>query len=353
MKIKETKRKVKDKWRKVYIADYRYDGDRPRPWFTTKYEAERELTRIKELRFKERLQPGKTSSNIDVWLEKYLEILRNEQKSDGTIDRYRKIMCKFLNWIKDNYKKTDFLDDVEPDILDDYLSHLRTTPSEKTKKVNANTTIYLTFKVIKQFFNTAHRRGKMSENTLTVVKMKKPKSKRNRALSLEEVQAIYYDARGFIRDIAIFNIYTGLRQKELSLLKKTDDIDLDERILHIRGKGDKYRIVPIHTEALKIIKKYYKNSNTYLFEAATKEPFKGSALYKRLMRLYRLLSIKDANFHSLRHTFASEVDYRGKDRLITELLMGHESEQYVTGRYLHANLERMRMAIDSIDFLRK
>ncbi|NQU73295.1 MAG: tyrosine-type recombinase/integrase [Candidatus Omnitrophica bacterium] len=355
MKVIESQRKVKGKYRKVYIADYRdARGKRPRPWYLTKYEAERELTRLRDLRFQAKNKKGGISANIDHWLFRYLEILENEGKSQKTINRYRKILVTFLEWLKDNYRGIQFLDEITADHLDEYLSFKRKTPSEKTNRLNAETTLYLTLKVIKQFFNKAVGRSKIESNPLKAVKMKKPKAKRNRSLTSEETESIYKNAHGIIRDIAIFAIHTGLRENEICELKK-EDIDLVENVLNIRGKGDKDRIVPIHKEAEVIIKKYYHKAHIYLFENSHTQGarFNGPSLYKRLLRLYRLLGIDNANFHTLRNTFATEADYKGRDRLAVEMILGHRSEEYVTGRYLHANIDRMRKVINSIDYAQK
>ena len=352
MKVIEAKRRVSGKWRKIYIADYRNgQGKRPRPWYLTKYEAERELARIRDLRFRAKDKTGGISSSIDHWMARYLEVLENEGKSHKTIHRYGRILSSFLRWLKENYRGIRFLDEITADHLDEYISFKRKTPSDKTGRLNTETTLYLTLKVIKQFFNKAVGRNKIDSNPLKAVKMKKPKAKRNRALSCDEIKAIYEYSNGIIRDITIFAIHTGLREDEICELKK-ENIDFVDKIIHVNGKGNKDRIVPIHKEAEAVIKRHYNKSNMYLFENSANggDKFTGAGLYKRLIRLYRLLGIDNANFHTLRNTFATEADYKGRDRLAVEMILGHRSEDYVTGRYLHANLDRMRKVIDSIDY---
>ena len=354
MKVVQARRKIAGEWRRVYIADYRDDnGKRPRPWFLKRYEAEREILKVKEFKLQAKLKPGGVVSGIDVWFGRYIEILENEGKSPKTITRYQRIIAPFLEWLKDNYRNLNFLDDVTADHLHDYLSYKRKTTSERTARVNTESTIYLTMKVIKQLFRKAHRMGKIPTNPLDAVKIKKPSQKRNKALTREEVGGIYRDGLGIIRDIAVFVLHTGLRQGEVCHLA-TSDIDLIENVLRIRGKGGKYRVVPIHKEAMAIIKKYYHKSKIYLFENPdnSNKIFRGGTLYQRLLKLYKLLGIEGANFHTLRHTFASEADYKGKDRLAVEMILGHRSEEYVTGRYLHANLDRMRQVVDNIDYTR-
>jgi integrase/recombinase XerD len=335
----------------VYRLDYRDRGKRYRLDFPLKYEAAAEADRLWSEHLKARQRPSGSAAGIDEWIGEYEVILRNDGKKEITISRYMSEIKRFVSWLRDNFGKVNTLDDLTTDMGNKYLEYLRTERSYKTGRVLTDGTRWLILKVIKSFLKAARENvpPKMYEDPFKPIKGKKPKGQTGtRELKNEEVAKIK-DQEGIIRDISVFSLYTGLRLKEVITLKRIS-INLEQNTIDLLGKQDKRRIVPIHREAANIINRYKGDSETLFVNPDTGDMFKNS-LGKRVKKFLGFMEITDkASHHSFRKTFATEVEYKSKDRLATEILLGHRDEDYITGRYLFANLERLRKAIDSITF---
>ncbi|MGD0614477.1 MAG: tyrosine-type recombinase/integrase, partial [Verrucomicrobiota bacterium] len=95
------------------------------------------------------------------------------------------------------------------------------------------------------------------------------------------------------RDVAILEtIYScGLRASELSGLR-VDDVDWNERLVRVRGKGRKERLVPIGEPALKAIQSYWNTlaeppageSPVFLAQTRKRSPVSPRDLARRLKK---------------------------------------------------------------------
>lgn len=129
----------------------------------------------------------------------------------------------------------------------------------------------------------------------------------------------------------------GLRISEALNLKKSD-IYPEEGLLHIVGKGDKERFVPLHKGAFKLMLLFLQNTRSHI------TPTKGNEEYLFLNRrgghLTRIAAFqqikaaaqkagieKNIHPHTLRHSFATELMFAGADIMSVKELMGHASVQ--------------------------
>lgn|GEM_PF-5263854 len=336
----------------VYRLDFYKDGKRLRPDFPFKYEAEAAAERIWQDYLKAKQRPEGSAAGLGEWVQGYQVILENSGKKNVTIQRYRREIEKFLRWIEDNFGNIRTLDDITTEIGNKYLHYLRTEKSYKISKPLSEGSRWLILKILKGFFKAAREQSppKMFSDPFKAIKMKKPRGQTGtRVLTNPEVAKIKA-AAGLVRDICVFSLYTGLRLQEVTELRRSN-INPEQNTIDLLGKGDKRRIIPIHKEAGKLIKKYRGDSETLFINPDTKTIFNKTSLGKKVKKFLYFLEIDDrASHHSFRKTFATEVDYKSKDRLATEILLGHRNEDYITARYLSANLERLRRAIDTISF---
>jgi site-specific recombinase XerD len=336
----------------VYRLDYYSGGKRLRPDFPFKYQAEAMAERIWQDHLKAKQRPEGSASGLGEWLEGYFMILENSGKKPITVSRYRREIEKFLSWLSENFGNVQTLDDVSTEMGHKYLEHLRNDRSYKIGKPLSEGTRWLILKILKGFFKAAREQSppKMYTDPFKAIRMKKPRGQTGtRVLTNPEVSKIR-GAEGLIRDICVFSLYTGLRLQEVTELRRTS-INAQQNTIDLLGKGDKRRLIPIHKEVAKLIKKYRGESETLFINPDTKTVFNKTSLGKKVKKFLYFLEIDDkASHHSFRKSFATEVDYKSKDRLATEILLGHRNEDYITSRYLAANLERLRRAIDTITF---
>lgn len=140
----------------------------------------------------------------------------------------------------------------------------------------------------------------------------------------------------------------ALRVEELCKLNNVD-VDIKEKIIKVKGKGNKTRIVPIGGESIKILKSYL----TIKPKSGSKEPLlvskKGKRLYPRFV--YRIVNkylsmvtdIKKKSPHILRHSAATHMLDNGADLRAVKEILGHENLS-TTQIYTHVSIERLKSA---------
>ena len=168
----------------------------------------------------------------------------------------------------------------------------------------------------------------------------------------------------------IITMLTGLRIGELCALK-WKDINLDTGIITINktmqrikttNSKDKsktkiiidapkskasIRTIPIPEILLHKLKSFQSNDNTYLLTNTADyiEP----RMYQRHFKSYlEACSIKDNNFHTIRHTFATMAIAKGVDIKTVSILLGHTDVSFTMKRYVHPNMEHKREQIEKL-----
>src|SRR6185295_10817266 len=159
----------------------------------------------------------------------------------------------------------------------------------------------------------------------------------------------------WLRDIAILEtIYScGLRVSELCGLQ-ADDIDWNERVVRVRGKGKKERLVPIGEPALKTIEAYWSKLSlppagaapVFLSDKQGQQPIYPRLLQLRLKRYLEIAGL-DPHLtpHKLRHSYATHLLDAGADLRSVQELLGH-AHLVTTQVYTHITTERLKKAYE-------
>lgn len=236
-------------------------------------------------------------SNLD--LKNYVKYLKEEKLNDKSISR--NISC-----LKSFYK---FL------VIEKYINN---NPSDslfgiKTKKSLPNT---LTEEEILKLLDI-----KLSDNY----------SYRNKAM----IELMYA---------------TGLRVSELVNLKLSD-IDLNQDIIRIYGKGSKERVVPIGEYSKEYLEKYIYEYRSSMLKKETSEYLFLNNHGKKMTRQGFFKIIKNIAFekginknlspHTIRHSFASHLLKYGADLRTIQELLGH-SDISTTQIYTHITNEELK-----------
>ena len=158
------------------------------------------------------------------------------------------------------------------------------------------------------------------------------------------------------RDVAILEtIYScGLRISELCGLV-AQDIDWNERLVRVRGKGKKERLVPIGKCALEAIKNYWSlrpvapTGESPAFLAGAKKLTSVSPRNLQLrLKNYLAVAGLDPHLtpHKLRHSYATHLLDGGADLRSVQELLGH-AHLVTTQVYTHLTTERLKRAYDA------
>jgi integrase/recombinase XerC len=157
------------------------------------------------------------------------------------------------------------------------------------------------------------------------------------------------------RDVAVLEtIYScGLRISELCGLQAAD-LDWNERLVRVRGKGKKERLIPIGEQALKSIRGYWSRlplpptGESPVFSATHGKPRPVSARDLQLrLKKYLALAGLDPQLtpHKLRHSYATHLLDAGADLRSVQELLGH-AHLVTTQVYTHLTTERLKRAYD-------
>jgi integrase/recombinase XerC len=176
------------------------------------------------------------------------------------------------------------------------------------------------------------------------------------------------DAGGLLlrRDRALLELLyaAGLRVSELTGLNLTD-MDQKERVLRVRGKGNKERIVPYGGKAQEALDKYWPLRaelllQTYRGQVSRRAAPHTEAIFLnyagrrltqrsvgRIVKKYvRLVNVNwDLHPHSLRHAFATHLLADGADLRAIQELLGHQSLS-TTQKYTHASIRQLMEIYD-------
>ena len=263
----------------------------------------------------------------------FLEYLKYERRlSVNTIDSYGEnllLVSKYLNKDLINATRDDiknFFDNFDGDV--------------KTKAH------YLT--VLNSFYKYLLFMGKCSINPCNGIKHPKLSKKLPEYLTSEEINKLF-DIRLTkpidYRNKAMLEVLyaTGTRISELINLE-LNQIDFDECIIRVTGKGKKDRIIPIGDTAMDALKNYilnYRiflvktNDNNYVFLNKNGSKISRQGFFKILKGLAFDAGIKkDISPHTIRHSFATNLLNNGADLRIIQELLGHENLQ-TTEIYSH------------------
>ena len=312
-------------------------------------------------------QSGKADSEThDPWTEKFLAHLAAERGASVYTQRnYRQALNDFFRWHQQARQKAPAWDQLQ---RDDIRSYLRCLGRGKLSRA----AIQLRFCALRSFYKFLIRGGVVETSPIKNLALPKLEKRLPKFLTpqqmldlleapLKELAALrktsgaHIDPTPFLRDVAILEtIYScGLRISELCGLQ-AQDINWNEQIVRVRGKGRKERLVPVGAPALTAIQNYWNKLNALpgndmpVFLAKANKP---RPMYPRLVQLrlkgYLALAGLDPHLtpHQLRHSYATHLLDAGADLRSVQELLGH-AHLVSTQVYTHVTTERLKRAYD-------
>lgn len=208
---------------------------------------------------------------------------------------------------------------------------------------------------LRGLFGHAVREGWLAESPIGDLRQPKLPRRLPRVLSEREMGAILGAALRTptpYRDRALVEVLygAGLRVSELVGLT-LERLDLRERLVRVRGKGDRERIVPIGRPARRALERYLRLERPRLaggarspevFLSARGRPLSRQAVFALIRRLaHRAGVVAAVSPHGLRHAFATHLVERGADLRVVQSLLGHRDIS-TTEVYTHVSRTRLR-----------
>ena len=214
---------------------------------------------------------------------------------------------------------------------------------------------------IKSFFKYCLLEQICTVNPTTLLPSPKTRRKLPDVLSFEEIEQLISHinlskSEGGRNKAILETMYSsGLRVTEAINLK-ISCLYLDVGFIRVIGKGDKERLIPIGSDAIKFIKIYKDTIRIHQSPAKNCEDIlflnnRGKGL-SRVMIFYIIKDLilksgikKSISPHSFRHSFATHLVEGGADLRAVQEMLGHESIT-TTEIYTHINREYLRDTLD-------
>ena len=262
--------------------------------------------------------------------------LESPALSEATRRAYRVDVREFAAWLE--WRGTR-LDDVDVRALADYAAELGRARPRKL----APATIARKLAAVRAFLRHALGKERVPDASFAPRRpLRLPDAPRPQEVD-GELDALDGHAPLAIRNRTLVELVysAGLRSQEAVDLDLAD-VDFDQELVHVRGKGGKERVVPLGEEASLALAVYLRDVRPQLARGAENALFL-SANGRRLdtSTLRRLLP----HPHRLRHAFATHLLEGGADLRTIQELLGHSSLS-TTQMYSHVDARRLRKVYD-------
>jgi len=260
-------------------------------------------------------------------LEGFFEYMQLEKGlSSNTIKSYHTDIKQFVLYLSE---KKITLFDLSHDEAKSYIKQL------SIKSVSSKS-IARKLSALRQLYLFLQREYGLKENVF--LKLDAPKYQKSlpKPLSEEQVDLLLrqpdVETELGMRDKAMLELMyaAGLRVTELIHLG-VNQVNLNQGLVRVTGKGGKERLVPITDISSSWIEKYLKNyresstgNRSFAFVSARKKPITRQAFWYRVKFYASQANIYPApSPHMLRHSFATHLLNHSADLRVVQMLLGH------------------------------
>jgi integrase/recombinase XerC len=278
---------------------------------------------------------------IDAFLR---HLARERNASPHTVRAYATDLHQMDEHVREELGREGQPKDVDHLMVRSFLARLH---QAGVKKVSASRKLAS----LRTFFRYLCREGVLERNPARVILS--PRVERRIPSHLEEAEvaallefAVEDDADRRAQALLEMLYATGVRCSELVGMNLRE-IDLENRMVRVLGKGRKERVIPFGTRARSALEAYLpQRADSHPAEDALFVTARGARLTDRAVRrilaarLKKIAIGKRVSPHTLRHSFASHLLQRGADLRSIQELLGHASLS-TTQRYTHLNARQI------------
>ena len=276
------------------------------------------------------------------------DLLSVERKGALSVETYGFSIKKFLIWCQQSDKS---LESINIHDLMYYLVWRKT--GDKDNPACNEQTIAKDISALRSFGAYLVQEHIWQENIALMLQRPRASRALPRVLSVEQIDSLLAvidtSTPLGLRDRALFELVysSGLRISEVcSILMQ--NVHIDERLLWVKGKGDKERMVPFGDIAAMHLQNWLDNGRyklvgskivAELFVNYQGKPISRKGVWKRFQELETLSGVS-AKVHTLRHSFATHLLSGGADLRSVQELLGH-ADLSTTQIYTHIDNEAL------------
>jgi integrase/recombinase XerD len=302
---------------------------------------------------KDRVPPRAAPSHEPLWQEEIdacLGYLATEKDHAPNTQLVVRISLEgFAAWIRSVHGGLGAAE-IQPEHIRAFLR------GQKQERGLAQATLKLRLIALRHFFRFLRGENRIPADPTGALELPKLPQYLPETLSEEEVErllAVDFSAAPLgLRDRAILELFyaSGLRVGEL-VTARIENFLPQEQFIRVIGKGNKERLVPVGSKAVKALEDYLSRGRPFLVGAKTGgEIFLGrhgrrlttARVWEIVKDLVRRAGIRKNIYpHLLRHSFATHLLAHGADLRVIQELLGHASLA-TTQIYTHVDASRLR-----------
>jgi integrase/recombinase XerD len=273
-----------------------------------------------------------------VWMERGL--------SRNTLAAYRTDLTSLTRWLAESGRS---LEEARRGELLEYIAS-RVESGARPRSTARQLSSF------RRFFRHLLREGARKDDPTAQIEMPKIGRPLPKSLSESQVEALLEapDTSACLghRDRTMLEVLyaTGLRVTELVNLR-LNQINLNQGVMRVVGKGNRERLIPLGEESLEWIEQFIRGPRSeilldrqsdYLFPTRRGDHMTRQAFWHLIKRYSAKAKIeKDLSPHTLRHAFATHLLNHGADLRVVQMLLGH-SDLSTTQIYTHVARQRLK-----------
>lgn len=284
-------------------------------------------------------------------LEAYQTHLREDGKSDKTIQSYVTDVKGFLEWL--SLKQVQFTGTLSRLYVTSYKEYIQTIHSIHTinKKINSLNSF------CQYLVSCGYQKEQVIFPAKDKIKIASGSEQQVEVFTEQEVERLlfYLESSGGTshRDklMVLLLLYTGVRVSELVSIKIAD-LDLLALTIKVVGKGGKYRVIPMKMELSQSIRTYLDGErrghkhvkSEYLLLTQRSDKMDKDTVNKVLNRIGQNLNLV-MKPHKFRHTFCTRLLHKGAELTTVAKLAGHANIQTTATFYINTSHEEKQQAV--------
>ena len=262
------------------------------------------------------------------YLEEFLDFcLYQRSLAENTIRSYRWDLKQYFNWLEGQHLELISVKIVD---VDRFIISLRKL-GKGIKTVNRK--LYC----LRAFYRWLQRIEVIQKNPLDLMQhIREPKCLPKYLTMIQQEALIQASINGFHpklkwasqqrqrdRLMVLLLLDLGLRVSEVCRLKK-EDINLEDGVARIYGKGRKEREVVLSDRCLEALRGSFQSETDFILFNQQMEPLNSRSVFRMLKQIGKTAGL-NVHPHLLRHSFATNLRRKGADLLIIRDALGHSS----------------------------
>lgn len=359
------------RWEARYIKGYDENGKAKYGYIYAKSYIEAKNKQINAISQSSFINSSNSSTLYSKWLDEWLIYIKPQVK-ESTFIRYKNIV---YNHLKPTIGKLT-LSRINTGYLKNYIGNLLTNGRLDNKGGLSPKTVSDITMIVKESLKYIISCGETIDCNYESLKIKSKSHREMTVLSKEEEQKLVsalMENKSLTKIGILLSLYTGIRIGELCALK-WEDVSFDENLIIIRktmqrlqkdsiqskNEAKTYiliskpksqcsnRQIPLPSFLSVILQEYKGDKSHFILTNSPYSFIEPRTLQNQFKRILRQIDLRDVNYHSLRHTFATRCVEAGFDIKSLSEILGHSSVKITLDKYVHSSMEQKRVSMEKL-----